>query len=345
MFIRPQHFRALQTLSRKLLAQTAINRGYATLENNCVCVSAALQLNPKYSCKPFIRYASEQRKPAEQNEKPLKHGFDHVMRKLESFYPRNGFIGIEQLKPLMEVLEANPNSSLTHEQGLFLLNLSGCELPSLTADERLSNFQKIWQYLQQSDQITKEHYFTMLQVLQFNRAPLGDFKIFLQEYEKHNGSRNEILPHLLAVSGANGNVKQTTEILAEMRSSQLALTEHDFNSLLLAHARANDMNGLKTVWESMQATGLSISTETQSTLVVAYMENKDEAMASNILRQYHGQFQLHQVLKMLQSIKACAEISRDIVSQLVKEINADYVKGPEVPISLRKICVELLYNK
>ncbi|XP_065364711.1 leucine-rich PPR motif-containing protein, mitochondrial [Calliphora vicina] len=348
MFIRPiQHFRALQrlqTLSQRLSTQAAINRSYATFEEICGRGTKTIQMNPILSYSIPVRFASQQPKPVEQSERPLKYGLENVMGKLESAYQWNGFIGIEQLQPLMDVLKTNPNSKLTHEQGIFLLNVCGCEMPSMTADERLIHFQNIWQYLHQADQITKEHYHTMLQVLQFNRAPLKEYKIFLEEYEKHNGSPNEVLSHLLAVSGANGNVKQTTELLAEMRSLQMALTEHDFNSLLLAHARAKDINGCQTVQDSMHATGLSISTETQSTLVVAYMENGDETKAFNILQQYHGQFQSHQVLKMLQSVTASTGISQEFVSQLVKELKDDYVKGPEVPISLRRICVELLHN-
>lgn len=349
MFTRPiQHFRALQRLQilpQRLTTQAVSNLSYATFQKNCGKGSTALFIKPTIAYNNALRYASVQTEPVEQTERASKLGFEHVMGKLESAYQWNGFIGTEHLQPLLDVLKANPNWKLTQEQGLFLLNLCGCEMPSLTADERLLNFQHIWQFLQQSDQITKEHYHTMLQVLQFNRAPLKDYKVFLQEYEKHNGSPNDILPQLLAVSGSNGNVKQTTEILAEMRTLQLALTELDFNSLLLAHARANDMNGFQTVRDSMHATGLSISTETQSTLIVAYMENGDESKALNILQQYHGQFQPHQVIKMLQSVTKSDKVSQEFVSLLVKELKADYVKGPEVPISLRRICVELLHNK
>ncbi|XP_037813654.1 leucine-rich PPR motif-containing protein, mitochondrial [Lucilia sericata] len=348
MFIRPiHHIRALQrlqTLSQRLSTQAAINRSYATYGEICGRGPTVLQVKPILSYTSSVCYASQQAKPVEHADRSLKYGFEHVMGKLESAYQWNGFVGIDQLQPLMDVLKANPNLKLTHEQGLFLLNLCGCEMPSLTADERLVYFQHIWQFLQQSDQITKDHYHTMLQVFKFNRAPLKDYKILLQEYEKHNGSPNEILSQLLEVSGANGDVKLTTELLSEMRSLQMALTEHDFNSLLLAHARAKDMSGCQTVQDSMHATGLSISTETQSTLIVAYMENGDEAKASNILQQYHGQFKSYQVIKMLQSITACSKISQEFVSQLVKEFKSDYLKGPEVPIALRRICVELLHN-
>ncbi|KAM7347356.1 leucine-rich pentatricopeptide repeat containing 2 [Cochliomyia hominivorax] len=348
MFTRSlQNIRTLQRiqiLSQRLSTQCVISRSYATFEDNFGIGAKLLQVKPIIAYNYSLRYASEQPKLVDQTEKPLKLGFEHVMGKLESAYQWNGFIGTEQLQPLMDVLKANPNWKLTHEQGLFLLNLCGCEMPSLTADERLLNFQHIWQYLQQSDQITKDHYNTMLQVLQFNRAPLKDYKVFLEEYQKHNGTPNEILSQLLAVSGSNGNVKQTTEILAEMRSLEMSLTEHDFNSLLLAHARANDMNGFKTVMDSMHATGLSISSETQSTLIAAYMENGDEIEASKILQLYRGQFEPHQIIKILQNVTTSTNISQEFVSQLVKELKADYIKGPEVPISLRRICVELLHN-
>lgn len=349
MLVRPiQYIRTLQRLqiiNQRLSTQTVVNRSYATFELNSRKSSKDFQINPHLSTIFSIRYASQQLKPTEGTEKNIKRGLEYVMGRLESAYQWNGFIGLEQLQPLMEAIKTNPNVGLTSEQGLFLLNVCGCEIPSQKPEERIEYFQEIWQLLQQADLITKDHYHTMLQVLQYNRAPLKDHKAFLQEYQKHNGSPKEIYSELLAVAGANGNVKQTTELLAEMRSLQLALTERDFNSLILAHARANDMNGCQRVRDSMHATGLPLSTETQSTLVAAFMENSEEADASIILQQYHGQFQAHQVLKMLQSVTMSTGITQEFVSQLVKEFKPDYIRGPEVPISVRRICVELLQNE
>ena len=350
MFIRRiQRFhlpQRLQTLSQRLSTDITYYRSYATSAENYIYRSPnAVEIKPLISNLCDVRYVSQKANSVEQPEKIFKPTIDHVMGKLESAYQWNGFISVEHLQPLLDVLKKDPGVKITHDQGLFLLNLCGCEMPSLNADDRLLNFQQIWQYLQQSDQITKDHYLTMLQVFQFNRAPLKDYKMFLQEYEKHKGSPEEIYSQLLAVAGASGNVKQTTELLSEMRSMQVALTEHDFNSLLLAHARAKDMEGFQTVLDSMHATGISVSTETQSTLVVAHIENDDESKALKILQQYHGQFHSDEILKMLQSTTSVSRISQDFVSELVKEFNVDYVKGPEVPIPLRRICVELLHNE
>lgn len=350
MFIRRiQHFhlpQRLQILSQRSSTENAFYQSYATFRENYTYRSPnAVQIKPLVSNLYDVRYVSQKANPVEQTEKISKPTIDHIMDKLESAYQWNGFIGVENLQPLLNILKKDPGLKITHEQGLFLLNLCGCEMPSLNADDRLLNFQQIWQYLQQSDQITKDHYLTMLQVFQFNRAPLKDYKMFLQEYEKHKGLPEEIYSQLLAVAGASGNVKQTTELLAEMRSMQVALTEHDFNSLLLAHARAKDMDGFQTVLDSMHATGITITTETQSTLVVAHIENEDEAKALKILQQYHGQFHSDEILKMLQSTTSASRISQDFVRELVKEFNVDYVRGSEVPIPLRRICVELLHNE
>lgn len=349
MFARPiQHLhlpRRIHTVSQCLLREITFHRSYATFGEKYKRCLNTVEIKPLFSNLYFLRYTSQQEYLVKQTKKNVRPNIEQAIGKLESAYQWNGFIGTEHLQPLLDIFQKDPSIKLTYEQGLFLLNVCGCEMPSLNADNRLQNFQKIWQILQQSNQITKEHYITMLQIFKFNRTPLSDYKIFLQEYEKHKGTAKDIYSPLLEVAGASGNVKQTTELLAEMRSMQIALTEHDFNSLLLAHSRAKDMDGFQTVCDSMHATGISVSTETQSTLILAYMENEDEAKALQILKQYHGQFHSDEILKILQSIMLTSQISRDFVSELVKEFSVDYVKGPEVPLSLRRICVELLHNE
>ncbi|XP_061391079.1 leucine-rich PPR motif-containing protein, mitochondrial [Musca vetustissima] len=266
-----------------------------------------------------------------------------VMGRLDSFYQWNGFIGAEQLQPVLEQMKAR-GGQLSHEQGLFLLNICGCEMPSITPAERMAKFQEVWQYLQEADMITRDHYHIMLNVLQYNQHPLNDYKTLVQEYEKLGGSTKEIYSDLLAIAGATGNVKQTTELLAEMRTLQLPLSERDFNSLLLANARAKDMKGFETVKDSMHAAGLSLSLNTQSTLFVAFMENGDRDKALAILQDYRGQFEPDQVLSMLRSIHQSAIGSEDLVKQLVKELRPEYVKCVEVPLALRRVCVEFLHN-
>lgn len=348
MFLRNiRHLRGaqrLQTLPQRLPIQAATVRSYATLNEKNGNVPKMVQLKQDFCDLSSGRYLSQQANLKEQHDNPSNYDIELVMNKLESFYQLNGFIGNEQLKPLLDTLSANSSAQLTPAQGLLLLNISGCEMPSLSPEERISNFQNIWQHLQQLQQITKQHCLTMLRVLQYNRSALKDHKVFLQEYEKHNGAAKEVLPQLLAVAGASGNVQQSTEILAEMRSLQLALTEQDFCSLLLVHARAHDLDDCLTVQESMQAAGVSISTETQSTLITAYMENGDEAKAAGVLQQFRGQFQFSEVLKMLQSVAFSENITQDFVAQLVQQFKADNVKGPEVPIPLRHICIQLLHN-
>lgn len=273
-----------------------------------------------------------------------RHSMESVMGRLDSFYQWNGFIGNEQLQPVLEQMKTG-GKQLSHEQGLFLLNICGCEMPSLTSSERMANFQEVWQYLQDADMITRDHYHIMLNVLQYNQHPLSDYKTLLQEYEKLEGSAKEIYSDLLAIAGATGNVKQTTELLAEMRSLQLALSERDFNSLLLANARAKDMTGFETVKDSMHAAGLSLSLNTQSTLFVVFMENGDKDKALSILQDHAGQFEPEQVLGMLRSVNESPIGSKELVKQLVKELKPEYVKCVEVPLALRRVCVEFLHNK
>lgn len=345
MFLRSAQqlfkLRRMTVLSQRLtIPRAELNHNYATLKS-------------KKPLWPIQQYSTTTLNPVSQKANPnmeaetsrtSKHSLDSIMRRLDSFYRWNGFIGTEQFKPLLEIMKSGVEQ-VTPEQGLFLLNVCGCEMPSITAGERIENFQEVWQYLQDANMITKDHFLTMLNVLQYNRHPLKDYKTFLEQYENLQGSAKEVYSNLLATAGAAGNVKQATEILAEMRSLKLALSERDFNSLLLAHARANDMIGFQNVRDSMHATGLALSMDTQSTLFVAFMENGDEDKALNILDQYHGQFDTHQVLNMLHSLNDSPIAAQEFVVRLVKELKSEYAEGLEVPLALRKECVEFLHNK
>ncbi|XP_073828220.1 leucine-rich pentatricopeptide repeat containing 2 [Musca autumnalis] len=348
MFLRSiQTLRILQRmplLMQRDWATVSATKSYATIEKrNILNIQQYSTTTQSSNQKPNVAATPENR------EFRSKHTLESVLGRLDSFYQWNGFIGSEQLQPVLAILEqiksgSSGSKQLSHEQGLFLLNICGCEMPSVTAAERMANFQEVWKYLQDSEMITRDHYHILLNVLQYNQHPLSDYKTLLQEYEKLEGSPKEIYSDLLVIAGATGNVKQTTDILAEMRSMQMALSERDFNSLLLAHARAKDMQGFETVQDSMAAAGLSLSINTQSTLFVAFMENGDKDKALSILQDYRGQFEPEQVLNMLRSVNASPIGSQEFVKQLVKELKSEYVKCVEVPLALRRVCVEFLHN-
>uniref|UniRef100_A0A1I8NWD3 Pentatricopeptide repeat-containing protein-mitochondrial domain-containing protein n=1 Tax=Stomoxys calcitrans TaxID=35570 RepID=A0A1I8NWD3_STOCA len=347
MFIRPiQRLRIFQRLpwltQGMLVSNGAFTQSYATSAACIKSLQSCHQYSTQRSTKEKVCLSAE----VENQSKP-KHSWETVMGRLDSFYQWNGFIGIEQLQPVLELMKANTSGQqpITSEQGLFMLNVCGLEMPSLTAEERITHFQTVWQYLQNAGMITKDHYHIMLNVLRYNRHPLNEYKTFVQEYEKLRGSSKDIYSELLAVAGATGNVKQSTEILAEMRNLQLALSERDFNSLLRAYARDNDMRGFQTVLDSMHATGLPLSLNTQSTLFEVYMEKGDKTKALNLLQDHKGQFETHHVVNMLRSVNDSTVASPDVVVDLVKELKSDYVLGSEVPVALRRACIGFLYNK
>uniref|UniRef100_A0A1A9WFX4 Pentatricopeptide repeat-containing protein-mitochondrial domain-containing protein n=1 Tax=Glossina brevipalpis TaxID=37001 RepID=A0A1A9WFX4_9MUSC len=344
-----QQFQKLQKLPNlryRANVNFFVKRSYATLQaNNFKCLPASLaSLRESFyvsaKCNMSQVAATETSKSNISNHITL----EQCLGKLEAFHQLNGFVSNEHLLPLIESLNGTTNSNLTAEQFSSLLNVCGCETPALKPEERMDNFQQIWKSIEKDNLFTKEHYKIKLQALKYNRMPITNHQELLEEFKKVGGVFKEVLPDLLAVAGNSGNIKQATELLNEMRTSDLALTESDFNSLMLAYGRSGDLQGCKTVLDSMQAAGVFQSSETQSTSIVINMENNMEEAARALLKQFHGQFKSLEVLKMLRSLVWSSRISEEFVKQLVKQFDDDYLRGIEVPLGLRYICIELLHH-
>uniref|UniRef100_A0A1A9VUQ3 Pentatricopeptide repeat-containing protein-mitochondrial domain-containing protein n=1 Tax=Glossina austeni TaxID=7395 RepID=A0A1A9VUQ3_GLOAU len=344
-----QQFRKLQrlpNLRHQANVTSSVKKSYATLQANNFKHCPAYLTSMRKSFYIPVKYNASQIAATETKE-PNNLGhvtLEQCLGKLETFHQLNGFVTNEQLLPLIESLSSTTTAHLTPEQGSSLLNVCGCETPSLNPEERMNNFQQIWKYLQKHQLIRKDHYKIRLRALKYNRMPLTNYQEQLQEFKEVGGVSKEIFPDLLAVAGASGNIKQSTELLNEMRNSELALTESDFNSLLWAYGRSGDIQGCQTVLESMQAAGVYQSSETQSTSIAINMENNMEERAKILLEQFHGQFKSLEILKMLRSIIWSPQISLEFIKLLVKEFGEDYLRGFEVPLGLRYICIELLHH-
>lgn len=293
---------------------------------------------------------------------PVKLSFESIWTKLNSCYKSNGVIYNEQLQPLLDFMADKrwPKESdaefLEVKQQLFLLEIVGCDMPSVHPERRMKNFQFIWNYFHEIGgkegkfSLTPEHYHVMLNVLRRNRLPLNDYRGLLSGYEEVSGmGKNETTyQKLLEVAGGCGDVSMATTLLAEMRSLELPLDEHDFNSLLMAYGRNKDKKGLKTVYDSMLATGVPIGLETQTTLALLAIENDERAVIENILLQFQGNFRIDDILRMMESVPSSVKDvnwATNLVEKLVKELPTEYVQQTEVPFGLRRICIEMLQKE
>lgn len=287
--------------------------------------------------------------------------FENIWLKLNAFYKMNGFICNEQLQPLLDFMEKhNPGRStgndretfLSKNQQLFLLQVVGFEMPLLSPTERIHNFQLIWKYLEEScpiNTLSPEHYHVMLEVYRRNRLALTDYHSLLTAYERIGGNiKSEIIYRkILEVAGACGDVSMGTTLLAEMRTLRLPLDEHAYNSLLMANGRIKDKNGLQSVYDTMLATGVSIGIKTQTTLALLAIENDQRELFNSILLRFKGNFSIDDILRMLESIPRVKYLSwcESVVETLIKEFPKEYAQQPEIPFSLRRICMEMLHNE
>lgn len=275
-----------------------------------------------------------------------------LLEKIMTLHQNTGQLHFELCDKIITQLEKNPyvyNQLLGDEQAHFLLRATGTQMPARPSNTRLALFQRLWSYLSQHDQLNASHYITWLHVLQHNRAPCADFKKFLDEFNKLNVNNEyaltDIYAELLETACGAGDMQQATALLAEMRSHDLPLTMRHFNALLWGHSRNHDLAGCRSVLDNMNAAGITPSAETHSLMVCAYLENDDNAKATEVLSQFHGQFNDSQVVRMLSSLlHVKAPHNEELIKQLVRELPKDFTVGTEVPIPLRHLCVELLHN-
>lgn len=329
--------------------------GYATgttqklLQQSVICSSNVLWNKWNILQNPFHSgYAT-----AANTTTALKtHIVTVLLEKIMAIHQNTGQLNFELCGKIITQLENNPNvynQLLGSEQVHFLLRASGTQMPARSSTERLELFQRLWSYLSRHGQLNTSLYITWLHVLQHNRVPCTDFKQFLDEFNKLNTGNeyalSDIYAELLGTACGAGDMQQATALLTEMRTYDFPLTERHFNLLLLGHSRNHDLAGCRSVLDNMNAAGITPSEKTQSLMVCAYLENDATAKASEVLNQFHGQFNATQVISMLSSLlHVKPPQSEELIKQLVRELPKDFTEGTEVPMPLRHLCVELLHN-
>ncbi|EDW25883.1 GL14255 [Drosophila persimilis] len=273
---------------------------------------------------------------------------EDLWTQLEAYYQQHSLLNYEQCRRLLENLQntrAAEGLGLSATQLHFLLGSCVPELlPAQSAQERLQLFQSLWIQLLKQGQPTLAHYQTQLEVLRQNRLPLADHRALLAEIGVYHGTADaSFYSILLDVACSAGNMRQATELLAEMREKNFPLTEANFHALLLGHGRSKDLPGVESVLSSMRAAGISLSASTQAIRFAAFVENDEVAKARDLL-QVHSGFTAPQLLQMLRVTLYSQSVDNDLVQQLVKELPKDYLTGFDVPPALNSLCIELVHQ-
>ncbi|KAH8289115.1 hypothetical protein KR054_000550 [Drosophila jambulina] len=271
---------------------------------------------------------------------------EEVWTQLEAYYQQHSLLNYDHCQRVMEHLQQQQASNVTTEQVHFLLGSCVPELlPARSAQERMQLFESLWKQLLKLGEPTLAHYRTRLQVLRQNRLPLPDHRSLLAEIAVYHGAADAgLYSDLLDVACAAGNMRQASELLAEMRERSFALTERNFHALLQGHARNGDLAGTESVVGSMRSAGLQLGTSTTEALrFEALVESGELERARQVLGATTA-FSPVQLLQMLRAVVAAKEVDAQLVQQLLSELPREFLTGLDLPPALKSLCIQLLHE-
>ncbi|KAH8357970.1 hypothetical protein KR200_010247 [Drosophila serrata] len=294
------------------------------------------------------RFLSTERKSSKRNTTSPRPpaSIEEVWTQLEAYYQQHSLLNYDHCQRVLEHLQQEKTSTVSVEQVHFLLGSCVPELlPARSAQERQQLFQSLWTQLLKLGQPTLAHYHTRLQVLRQNRLSLPDHRSLLAEIAVYHGAADaRLYSDLLDVACAAGNMRQASELLAEMREHNFALTERNFNSLLQGHARNGDLAGTDSVVGSMRSAGIQLGTSTTEALrFEALVENGQLERAKEVLQATTG-FSHAQLLQMLRAVVAAKNVDAQLVQQLVNEMPREFLTGLDLPPALKSLCIQLLHE-
>ncbi|KAH8315031.1 hypothetical protein KR059_002356 [Drosophila kikkawai] len=296
------------------------------------------------------RFLSTERKTSRRNNTSPRPpaSIEEVWTQLEAYYQQHSLLNYDHCQRVLEHLQANKAGTVTAEQVHFLLGSCVPELlPAQSAQQRLQLFQSLWkQLLKLGQQPTLAHYQTRLQVLRQNRLSLPDHRSLLAEIAVYHGATDAgLYSDLLDVACSAGNMRQASELLAEMREHSFALTERNFHSLLLGHARNGDLAGTESVVASMRSAGIQLGTSTTEALrFEALVESGQLERAKEVVLQATSSFSHAQLLQMLRAVLAAKDVDVQLVQQLVSEMPREFLTGLDLPSVLKSLCIQLLHE-
>ncbi|XP_016980135.1 leucine-rich PPR motif-containing protein, mitochondrial [Drosophila rhopaloa] len=307
---------------------------------------AAPSLQLRFLSTGGVASAAERRSRRHASERPPV-SIEDVWTQLETYYQQHSLLNYEHCQRVLDHLQSSPSpQGVSVEQLHFLLGSCVPEmLPAQSGQERLQLFQSLWaQLLKLGGQPKLDHYHTRLQVLRQNRLPLSDHRSVLAEIAVYHGAADASLySALLDVAGSAGNMRQATELLAEMRERSFALTDRNFYALLLGHARNGDLAGAESVLASMRAAGIQPGSNSQAIWFEALVENGQVTQAMELLQTEAG-FTGPQLLQMLRGVLAGKAVDTELAQQLVKELPREFLTGLDLPPAIRSLCIQLVHQ-
>lgn len=276
-------------------------------------------------------------------EKPSE--LEQTFMKIQIDFTKHGFVNPIIFQKLLESMDCKKSIPFTTEQTLFLLESCTPEMmPSQNSSNRMELFMKLWKYLQKNDALEKRHYESFLKVHTENGMAIENVYTFLEERKLTQNS--EMCEKLVQFACRLGDIRLATDVLAEMKTKDFALTENIFNALIMGHAENNDLTNALIILETMKAARIEPSSSTFTQLIGAYIKHNYIDKALEMFLKHAEKFNSGQIIRIIQMLTTVQEIDkkREFMNLLVKELPAEFIVCQEVAVPIRNLCTQLIHS-
>lgn len=246
-------------------------------------------------------------------------------------------INANNLKESIKLVDKKSGSS-----GILFLLDSVRFLPDHNSEERLKLFNEIWDAGSLSVCYDETHYKKLLQIYKNNKEPIENHLKFLADL-KFSPSPS-FYQDLLDLTCEFGNTPNMQKLLTDMKKRNIQLNEEIFNSLIRGHSRNKDLKGVLEVLDSMNAADIQRSTQTDTELIRAYVENNDVNNAKKLISEKGTFLSESQLISILESTIYYSD-ERSIVPMILKNLPEETFNNTQIDSGIRNFLVELVYAK
>lgn len=231
------------------------------------------------------------------------------------------------------------NYKISIEDGFEILK-SCSQLVDRGPDERIKLVNECWNELISLIKTpTKNQLILLLQA--YRRAGLKSFENYQAFFERYHCTVDvEIFAELMYITCQNDDSMEKAEnLLKDLIAQNIKPTERIYNSLILGYSK-QDIEAVENILQTMHSKNISPSLNTNTELIKAYLVNKKEEKAMEILSQSdeYSSDQLYDIIRCA-SIEGNEKIVEKALNLLPETVRNAKLIVPQ----LRNICTELVH--
>lgn len=231
------------------------------------------------------------------------------------------------------------NYKISAEDGFEILK-SCSQLVDRGSDERIKLVNECWTELASLiGKPTKNQLILLLQA--YRRAGLKSFENYKSFFERYRCAIDmDIFAELIHIACQNDDSMETAEhLLKDLVGQNIEPTEKVYNALILGYSKQG-VEAVENVLETMRSKKIAPSLDTNAELIKAYLVNKNEGKALEILGQSneYSSDQLYDIIR-------CASIEgNEKVAEKALSLLPDVVRNAKLIVpQLQNICTELVH--